>query len=255
MPEMFGTHHAKMLILFRRDDTAQVIIHTANMIAKDWTNMTNAVWISPMLPRIIGPSQENLSSENMTRGGGERFKFDLLNYLRSYDRMRPVCANLVARLDEHDFASVKGSLVASVPGTHEAHEEPHGTHWGWDGLAKSLQHVPCQGGKSEVVTQISSIATLGANDTWLRGTLFKALSKRKAAENSQLPLQPQFKVVFPTASEIRASLDGYKSGESIHTKIQSKQHDMQLKYLRPIFHHWAADEATRAGELSIDTVV
>jgi tyrosyl-DNA phosphodiesterase 1 len=35
MPEMFGTHHSKMMILLRHDDTAQVIIHTANMIAKD----------------------------------------------------------------------------------------------------------------------------------------------------------------------------------------------------------------------------
>lgn len=30
--EIFGTHHPKMMILFRHDDTAQIIIHTANMI-------------------------------------------------------------------------------------------------------------------------------------------------------------------------------------------------------------------------------
>lgn len=32
MPDPFGTHHTKMMILFRHDDFAQVVIHTANMI-------------------------------------------------------------------------------------------------------------------------------------------------------------------------------------------------------------------------------
>ena len=39
MPEAFGTHHSKMMVLFRRDETVQVIIHTANMIPRDWRNV------------------------------------------------------------------------------------------------------------------------------------------------------------------------------------------------------------------------
>lgn len=38
MPEIYGTHHTKMMIIFRHDELAQVIIHTANMIAQDWTS-------------------------------------------------------------------------------------------------------------------------------------------------------------------------------------------------------------------------
>jgi tyrosyl-DNA phosphodiesterase-1 len=53
--------------------------------------------------------------------------------------------------------------------------------------------------------------------------------------------KPSFKVVFPTPDEIRRSLDGYKSGRSIHTKIQSNQQQKQLQYLKPIFCHWAND--------------
>ena len=34
IPDPFGTHHSKMLVLFRHDDQAQVIIHTANMIPR-----------------------------------------------------------------------------------------------------------------------------------------------------------------------------------------------------------------------------
>ncbi|KAF7553847.1 hypothetical protein G7Z17_g3315 [Cylindrodendrum hubeiense] len=131
MPEMFGTHHSKMMIIFRHDDTAQVIIHTANMISKDWTNMTNAVWKSPILPKT---SEEVNATPLIDQpvGNGERFKSDLTNYLRSYDRRR-------------------------------------------------------------------------------------------------------------ITYEIRRSLDGYASGASIHTKIQSSQQAKQLEYLRPILHHWAND--------------
>ncbi|KAM3457323.1 hypothetical protein MY5147_005680 [Beauveria neobassiana] len=244
MPEMFGTHHSKMLILFRRDDTAQVIIHTANMIAKDWTNMTNAVWTSPVLSKLKKVPDDPSWREDMAQGSGHRFKFDLLSYLRCYDRMRPTCNALVESLKEYDFSSVRGSLIASVPGTHEVHGDPGVTSWGWKSMSKCLQQIPCEPGVSQVAVQVSSIATLGGNDGWLRGTLFKALSKGKAAT----ALSPQFKVVFPTADEIRASLDGYASGGSIHTKIQSKQQQMQLNYLRPIFHHWMTDDDSRTGK-------
>lgn len=247
MPEMFGTHHSKMLVLFRRDDTVQVIIHTANMISKDWTNMTNAAWISPILPRMTEGTIYASSPDTMPRGSGERFKFDLLNYLRSYDRMRPTCTTLVDSLKHYDFSAVKGSLIASVPGLHEIHEEPNASHWGWDGMKKTLQHIPCSAGKAEVAVQVSSIATLGAKEDWLRGTLFKAFS---AGRGTNAAMSPQFKVVFPTADEIRASLDGYASGGSIHTKIQSKQQQAQLNYLRPIFHHWMANDKSKAGKNS-----
>ncbi|KAJ6786733.1 hypothetical protein PWT90_01989 [Aphanocladium album] len=243
MPEMFGTHHSKMLVLFRRDDTAQVIIHTANMISKDWTNMTNAVWISPILPELVKTEEAMTSPEGMAQGSGERFKVDLLNYLEAYDKMRPTCTALVGKLKSFDFSAIKGSLIASVPGTHKTHEVADGTHWGWDAMARALRQVPCQPGKSKVTVQISSIATLGATDAWLHGTLFKALSK----EQDVAAAPPEFKVIFPTADEIRASLDGYKSGGSIHTKRQSKQQEMQLKYLQPVFHHWMADDESKAG--------
>jgi tyrosyl-DNA phosphodiesterase-1 len=61
------------------------------------------------------------------------------------------------------------------------------------------------------------------------------------------------RVIFPNVDEIRRSLDGYASGGSIHTKIQSKVQQKQVDYLRPRFCYWAgdhdgarpSDEATR----------
>lgn len=247
MPEMFGTHHSKMLILIRHDDTAQVIIHTANMIARDWTNMTQAVWRSPLLPLHRKPLAESAGGSSNAIGSGGKFKVDLLNYLRAYDHQRrTVCKTLVEKLEKYDFSAIRAALVASVPGRHLIHDESE-TRWGWAGLRQALKNVPVQDGESDIVVQISSIATLGPTDTWLRRSLFDSL---KASRNATQK-QPSFKVVFPTPDEIRRSLDGYASGGSIHTKIQSAQQAKQLLYLKPMFCHWAND-APRGRELELD---
>ncbi|KAI0388014.1 phospholipase D/nuclease [Hypomontagnella monticulosa] len=236
MPEMFGTHHSKMLVLFRHDDTAQVIIHTANMIAKDWTNLTNGVWQTPRLP-LLAESHKS-SEQDLKIGSGAKFKLDLLNYLRAYNTRRKICESMVDELEKYDFSAVRGALIASVPGRHDVNEDdPSKTRWGWSAIKHTLRSISVQSGKSDVVVQISSIATLGATDTWLKRTLFDSLSPSAMANKSK----PEFKVVFPTPDEIRRSLDGYASGGSIHMKTQSATQTKQLQYLKPILHHWAND--------------
>ncbi|KAI8308953.1 putative tyrosyl-DNA phosphodiesterase [Colletotrichum sp. SAR11_59] len=224
-----------MMILVRHDDSAQVVIHTANMIAKDWTNMTNAVWMSPLL-RLL-KEKDSTSCED-TIGTGQRFKHDLLSYLKAYNVRRPTLRDLVDKLSPYDFSSVKAALIASVPGRHSIHDTSQ-TLWGWPALKHVLRHVPVQDGKSEIVVQISSIATLGPTDNWIQKCLFNPLSE--SSDKGPNKTKPTFKVVFPTADEIRRSLDGYASGGSIHTKIQSQQQAKQLAYLHPFFCHWAND--------------
>ncbi|SPN99614.1 related to TDP1 Tyr-DNA phosphodiesterase [Cephalotrichum gorgonifer] len=240
MPEMFGTHHSKMMIILRHDDAAQVIIHTANSIVKDWTTLTNAVWRSPLLP-LLKSSATKDSGQTYPLGSGERFKEDLLNYLRAYDEKRVTCRALTQELSRYDFSSVKGALIASVPGRHRPNSS---RPWGWVALKEALGGIPTQDEKAEVVVQISSIATLGAKDTWLRDTFFKALS----ASRSSPTVRPKFKVVYPTADEIRRSIGGYESGGSIHMRTQSQQQEKQLEYMKPMFHHWSND-ASKGEEL------
>ncbi|KAL8396504.1 hypothetical protein RB594_009930 [Gaeumannomyces avenae] len=245
MPEMFGTHHSKMLILLRHDDTAQVVIHTANMIPKDWTNMTQSIWLSPRLPlqKPTTPAPAHVDYESLPEGSGEKFKLDLLSYLRAYDKRRAICRPLVQELQRYDFSGVRATLVASVPGRHQIHDRSAAT-WGWAAIRRALESVPLQtvaGRTPEVVVQVSSIATLGPTDSWLRGALFDSMSRGKAA--AVAAPKPRFKVIFPTPDEIRASLDGYAAGASIHTKIQSAQQVKQLMYLKPLFCHWANDSA------------
>ena len=244
MPEMFGTHHSKMMILFRHDDTAQIVIHTANMIPKDWTNMTNAVWMSPRLP-LSKLSEEASRSMGHNMGSGWSFKRDLLAYLRCYNARRQISQSLIDKLKKYDFSAVRGALVASVPGRHPAVKDGNDTTtWGWQALGRCLRNIDCRSGTSDIVVQVSSIATLGATDDWLQNTLFKTLRECKDATNRA----SHFKVIFPSADEIRQSLDGYRAGASIHTKIQSPQQAKQLRYLLPMLHHWQNNSSRGSGK-------
>jgi len=220
-----------------------------------------------MLPLLSVPAaQQGKGSEEQPRiGSGEKFKIDLLNYLRSYSRQ--TCNNIIAKLTRYDFSAVRGALIASVPGRHVLSDSGGSnstTRWGWPAMKHTLEnavpvHVPLGGGKddkkkkSQIAIQISSIATLGPTDSWLRNTFFDALRGGRNVATGlpeamvPPPPPPDFKVMFPTPDEIRKSLDGYGSGGSIHTKIQSPQQAKQLQYLRPMFCHWANDSEGGKG--------
>ncbi|KAF2275638.1 phospholipase D/nuclease [Westerdykella ornata] len=268
MPDRFGTHHSKMLILIRHDDQAQIIIHTANMINRDWANMTQAAWLSPLLPLETNSGDSEEISHPI--GTGERFKTDLLRYLSAYgNRLR----DLTTQLRRYDFSSVRAAFIGSTPSRQDPERATPATQtsWGWLGLREILSTIPVKsnppgpkGGSSEaerktatpnIVVQISSIATLGANPTWL--TNFKSvLATHKApkaaasrpsffaptsassSSRTSAKLNPTLSVIFPTAQEIRLSLDGYASGDSIHMRIQSTAQQGQLEYLHPLLCHW-----------------
>jgi tyrosyl-DNA phosphodiesterase-1 len=168
-----------------------------------------------------------------------------LNYLKKYEQRRTTLRPLVDHLGQYDFSPVRAVLIASVPGTHKT-DDSQQTLWGWPALKQQLQSVPCVEGPADIAVQISSIATLGAKDEWLRKVLFDSLAQSQNLKQNQ---RPKFKVVFPTADEIRRSIDGYASGASIHTKTQSKQQEKQLHYLRPHFYHWANDSVNGQGTL------
>jgi len=244
MPEAYGTHHTKMIILLRHDDFAQIIIHTANLIRRDWANLSQALWISPLLP--LRPPEAPLPRDNPLMGSGARFKIDFLNYLRAYDTKRTICKPVIEQLSKYDFSEIRGALVASVPGRHSIDSDVE-TKWGWQSLREVLSSVPVKGdGTPEIVLQISSIATLGQTSQWLDKTLFKSLGTSKSAV---LPT-PKYKIIFPTPDEVRRSLDGYEAGASIHTKIQTPAQSKQLQYLKPILHHWAGDGGQQSESAS-----
>ncbi|KAF2098873.1 phospholipase D/nuclease [Rhizodiscina lignyota] len=269
MAEQEGTHHTKCIILIRHDDMAQVVIHTANMIRRDWANLTQAVWRSPLLPLT---DDQCAQPENAPVGSGHRFKRDLLSYLRTYGSRTK---HLTEQLKEYGFSKVRAALVGSCPGrqTISATNAANQTVFGWRGLREILKHIPSapvkeDEGPPQIVIQMSSVGMLGKEENWFTpflnalGTTGPIAASTNAVtqdhdsqgptspskrtyrfftsngNNETRPTQPRFHIIFPTAEEIRQSLDGYVSGGSIHWKLQNTQQQNQLKYLRPLLRHW-----------------
>lgn len=240
LPEMYGTHHSKMMVNLRHDDTAQVIIHTSNMIDRDWANMSQAAWLSPFLPLATASRGAEGGVNNQSGGIGERFKRDLLQYLRAYEGR---ATNLINELKRYDFQAVRAALVASVPGRHSKDASSTAaprTLWGLQGLREVLRKIPSStqsAQRPKVIVQISSIASLRPLDNW-----FEAFRGILSTTSNPIATKPIFRIVFPTADEVRRSLDGYAAGQSIHTRIEGPAQQKQLHYLRPILCYWAGDE-------------
>ncbi|MCJ1353208.1 MAG: hypothetical protein MMC33_003193 [Icmadophila ericetorum] len=252
MPEMYGTHHSKMIILTRHDDQAQVIILTANMLPRDW-KMAQAVWRSPLLP-LMGSSngeEEHGDGQDLPPlGSGERFKVDLLAYLDTYGKSK--LGALVDQLKACDFGPIRAALVASTPGKQNIRQinSRRDTLWGWPGLRNVLRQIPASSAKqAHVVIQVSSVASLGASDKWFKSTFLETLGTVKSNSISGAP-RPKFSLVFPTADEIRRSVDGYGSGGSIHIKTQTNTQRKQMDYLKPLLCHWAGDTSDQGTAAS-----
>ena len=242
----FGCHHSKMMVLFRQDDTAQVILHTANMIPPDWQEMCQGIWRSPLLPLHQESSQDQLGQKEVALlGSGRRFQSDLLKYLSHYGARRT--GLLVEQLKLHDFSAVRAAFVSSVPARIPAistsSKPPNETSFGWVGLREVLSNIssspPTSQDRAVIVGQVSSIATLG--EKWIRSFL-------NTLDHSSRPDQrkPQHYVMFPTADEIRRSIGGYGSGSSIHMKLQYPSTQNQMPTLRPMLVRWAGDRSSNS---------
>lgn len=240
---------------------------TANFIDIDW-RMSQAVWRSPLLPLQAvrsGGSTPVSKPPLPPLGSGARFKRDLLAYFRCYTGLRA----LTTKLDLYDFPSVRGALVASLPGRRGLNVTTEEQNlWGLPGLERVLESIPRpskpiaryniesspylptdtsdqQPSNPQIVIQISSVATIG--DKWPREHLFpslSAISPNPAPNPKAKPLPPpKFHIIFPTADEIRRSVDGYGSGSSIHMRNKFPTQTRQLTYLRPMLRHWAGDQS------------
>ncbi|KAL8669637.1 MAG: hypothetical protein Q9168_005780 [Polycauliona sp. 1 TL-2023] len=237
-----------MIILFRHDDTAQINIVTGNFIERDWS-MCQAIWRSPCLPLQSPPSSSQDPLDSFPVGSGPRFKRDILRYLNSYGERKT--GTLTAELQKYDFSAIRAALVASVPGKQNLRDtDPdEETLWGWPGLRHVLRSIDARisKGKPYVVIQCSSVASLSKK--WMDH--FQDVLRSQRSRISLSAPKPQYSLIFPTADEIRRSVDGYACGGSIHMKTQTPAQLKQLDFLRPMLCHWAGDEessGTGAGK-------
>ncbi|KEF59929.1 uncharacterized protein A1O9_04777 [Exophiala aquamarina CBS 119918] len=245
LPDQFGTHHSKMFVLFTHDDLAQVVIHTANMLNKDWSNMTQAIWQSPLLPKL----HENSDCAIGRYGSGSRFKYDFMVYLNAYGSKTKA---LRGQLDQYDFSAVRGALVSSVP---SRMKDPSQTSliggdeklWGYPGLCRVLRAIKPSPTPTftkptphpHLVCQVSSIATLPM--TWISRFFTAIFNQDNKTPSGSLD---HVSIIYPTPSNVALSLDGYASGGPIHTKAQSAAHLKQISSLRNTLSQWTEGPST-----------
>jgi tyrosyl-DNA phosphodiesterase-1 len=183
-------------------------------------------------------------------GSGARFRFDLMSYLQHYGSRLNA---LTGQLRKYDYESIRAALIASVPGRQNLRstDPEQETLFGWPGLKNVLRSVPANSNrKPHIVMQVSSVASLGAGDTWLRETFQETLCITKKKTGHLIsPSNPNFSLIFPTADSIRRSVDGYASGGSIHMKRTTPQAAKQLDYLHPMLCHWAYDAGSGASSV------
>ncbi|CAN6618988.1 hypothetical protein TRVA0_007S02564 [Trichomonascus vanleenenianus] len=241
----FATHHSKVMVLKFADGSIQIVIHTANMISFDWTNMSQGAWLSERLMPKKDP-------EDTSTPVGAQFQQDFIRYLRAY-RKEP-SNKLAEELKGYDFSPVHAKLIASVPGNYIEGQADYG-QWGIVRLRNEIEQLGLGfRAQDEIIAQVSSIAQFGANDTYLGPTIHAALNGLPFNQpqnvgdffgghhkKEKVPLS----IVFPTVEQVKQSINGYGSGCALHFKRQTDAQKKQLAYMQARLHRYVAQKAGR----------
>ncbi|KAK9764124.1 hypothetical protein K7432_008633 [Basidiobolus ranarum] len=232
----YGTHHTKTMILFY-EDNIRIVIHTANLIERDWRNKAQAAYVSPLLEKKSPNSKPTA------------FEQDFLEYLTAYGN---VLKSTREKLSRYDFSPCKGTIIGSVPGRHTGNELHK---WGHMRIRNMLSAVELnsQFQDSTLIFQFSSIGSLGKTPDWLTKELAESFSRhhttgelneskrrRKEKDDSRTGQvnTPEIQLIFPTVEEVRNSFEGYAAGGSIPYDLKNFQN--QQHYLQRYMCHWKA---------------
>ncbi|XP_069117076.1 tyrosyl-DNA phosphodiesterase 1-like isoform X2 [Argopecten irradians] len=221
----YGTHHTKMMFLLY-DNGMRVVIHTSNMIERDWFQKTQGMWISPLFPKLPKPS----STQGESPTG---FKHDLLEYVSAYQAYQ--LKEWKDHIFSHDMSSARVFIVGSCPGRHAGDKKSRFGHM----RLRRLLHE--HGPEKElvktwpVVGQYSSVGTLGpAKETWLCTEWLQSLATVKGTSSVPLMTIP-LQLIFPTKDDVRTSLEGYPAGGSIPYSIHVAK---KQPYLHTFLNQW-----------------
>lgn len=225
----YGTHHSKMMFLLY-DNGMKVVIHTANLIPGDWHQKTQAIWMSPLFPKLKCGANKNEGHSPTS------FKKDLLQYVAAYKNSS--LTEWERHILEHDMSAARVHLIASVPGRHTMLQK---NAWGHLKLRKVL--IDNGPDKMEMepwplIGQFSSIGSLGPSpDKWLCGEFYQSLAACRTTSFST-PQAKNLKLIYPTVDNVRVSLEGYPAGTCLpySTQTASKQ-----SYLINFLHHWRSE--------------
>ncbi|NXU55629.1 TYDP1 phosphodiesterase, partial [Turnix velox] len=231
----FGTHHTKMMLLLY-EEGLRVVIHTSNLIADDWYQKTQGIWISPLYPRL--PQ----GSTGSTGESETNFKADLIRYLMAYSA--PALKEWIDVIQEHDLSETRVYLLGSTPGRYQGSDKEK---WGHLRLRKLLKDhassIPAQE-SWPVVGQFSSIGSMGADGSkWLCSEFQESLVAAGSSVATLLKSDVPIHLVYPTVDNVRQSLEGYPAGGSLPYSLQTAQKQL---WLHSYFHKWSAEISGRS---------
>ncbi|KFK25125.1 hypothetical protein AALP_AA8G069400 [Arabis alpina] len=112
-------HHPKLFIL-QREDSIRVIITSANLVARQWNDVTNTVWWQDF-PRRANADVLSLfdnCQREPNHGLGSDFSAQLAGFAASLLTDVPSQAHWILEFTKYNFEHSAGHLVASVPGIH-----------------------------------------------------------------------------------------------------------------------------------------
>ncbi|KAL8456910.1 hypothetical protein ACS0TY_034947 [Phlomoides rotata] len=113
-------HHPKLIVL-QREDSLRVVVTSANLVEKQWLNVTNTVWWQDF-PRLSSPNCLSLFTQltvgEINIGSKCDFGAQLAGFMASLVADVPGQAHWILELTKYDFEGAAGYLVASVPGIH-----------------------------------------------------------------------------------------------------------------------------------------
>ncbi|KAF5184500.1 forkhead-associated domain-containing protein / FHA domain-containing protein [Thalictrum thalictroides] len=118
-------HHPKFLVL-QREDSVRVVVTSANLVSKQWNDVTNTVWWQDFPLKSIPDYSSLFTSigEETFEGLKSDFAAQLAGFVASLVVDIPSQAHWIIELTKYEFGGANGYLVASVPGMHR-HKTPY----------------------------------------------------------------------------------------------------------------------------------
>lgn len=259
----YGVHHTKLFLVGFCNDTLRVVIHTANLRPSDIHAKAQGVFFQDFSPKTSPASTTASSPSNNTSSSSSPFEDGLLDYLDTYRYTTPRIwkpgtspAFLRGVLKRYDFSTAKAVLIPSTPGYHRL-DAPRG-HLQVRRAVQQYTSTPsstCSQGHADespsqakkppapIVCQFSSMGSLtekylhemqASFDTQLaRRPLTQTTWTATTKKTTLPPLHLQ--LVYPTVTEIRDSIEGYRGGAS----VPGRSTNVSKSFLRPLYHTWS----------------
>jgi Tyrosyl-DNA phosphodiesterase len=242
---MSACNHGKMMLLFY-GHFMRIVVSTGNFIPLDFKAKSNGMWVRDC------PRTDNRAAQQPP--SAQDFERTLVDYVRALG----MSAELVARIKQHDFSTVRAILVSSVPGLHRRPTDTSGSrpppavHYGHMKVRAALEQygVPprFRDGAASLSIQMSSIGQLDTK--WLMSELAQSFGlPSDSAANIE---HRRVEIVWPSFEFLRRCNVGYLAGNELFLN-KSAYERKTVPYLRDIMHRYVGAPARQRVSPHIKT--